>query len=80
MSDAANKPASAGAAKARTVRCPACGGPSRYAPDNTYRPFCSERCQMLDLAHWLDGDYRVEGPADGAMPDMEPDDPEATDL
>jgi endogenous inhibitor of DNA gyrase (YacG/DUF329 family) len=46
--------------------------------DPRWQPFCSERCQLLDLSHWLDGDYRVEGPADGAPPDMDPDDPEAT--
>ena len=30
------------------------------------RPFCSKRCQHLDLARWLDGSYRVpsEEPAD----------------
>ena len=48
--------------------------------DPHWRPFCSERCQLLDLAHWLDGDYRVEGPAGGTPPDMVPDDPEDTDL
>jgi endogenous inhibitor of DNA gyrase (YacG/DUF329 family) len=24
-----------------------------------WQPFCSERCRLLDLSHWLDGDYRV---------------------
>jgi endogenous inhibitor of DNA gyrase (YacG/DUF329 family) len=24
-----------------------------------WRPFCSERCQLLDLAKWVDGSYRV---------------------
>ncbi len=27
-------------------------------------PFCSHRCQLVDLSHWLDGDYRM--PADPA--------------
>jgi endogenous inhibitor of DNA gyrase (YacG/DUF329 family) len=48
--------------------------------DPHWQPFCSERCQVLDLSHWLDGAYRVEGPADDTPPDMDPDDPEATDL
>ena len=51
------------AAKARTVRCPACGGPSRYAPDNAYRPFCSERCKMIDLGAWGNEDFRVPAEA-----------------
>ena len=24
-----------------------------------YFPFCSERCRLIDLNGWLDGDYRV---------------------
>jgi len=44
---------------ARTVRCPACGGPSLYAPDNRYRPFCGERCKNLDLGAWASESFRV---------------------
>ena len=47
-------------APARTVRCPACGGPSRYAPENAYRPFCSERCKMFDLGAWANESFRVD--------------------
>ena len=50
---------------ARTVRCPACGGPSRYAADNAYRPFCSERCKMFDLGAWASESFRVETPPGG---------------
>ncbi len=46
----------------RTIRCPACGGPSRYAPDNPSRPFCGERCRHLDLGAWASESYRVEAP------------------
>jgi endogenous inhibitor of DNA gyrase (YacG/DUF329 family) len=28
---------------------------------NTWAPFCSERCKLLDLGAWLDGDYRIPG-------------------
>ena len=49
---------------ARTVRCPGCGGPSRYAPENRFRPFCSERCRELDLGAWASERYRVARPAD----------------
>jgi endogenous inhibitor of DNA gyrase (YacG/DUF329 family) len=27
--------------------------------DPAWRPFCSERCKLLDLSRWLDGAYRV---------------------
>jgi endogenous inhibitor of DNA gyrase (YacG/DUF329 family) len=29
--------------------------------DPQWRPFCSERCKLLDLAGWADGKYRVPG-------------------
>lgn len=50
----------------RTVRCPTCGGPSLYAPENAWRPFCSERCRNVDLGAWASESYRVpaEAPPD----------------
>ncbi|WP_084362269.1 DNA gyrase inhibitor YacG [Caldimonas taiwanensis] len=53
----------------RTVRCPACGGPSQYAPDNPYRPFCSERCKNLDFGAWASERYRVPAPSQASDPD-----------
>jgi endogenous inhibitor of DNA gyrase (YacG/DUF329 family) len=47
------------ATKPRTVRCPACGGPSVYAPGNPFRPFCSERCKNMDLGAWASESFRV---------------------
>jgi uncharacterized protein len=38
-----------------------------------WRPFCSQRCKLLDLARWLDGDFRIAGEA--VTPD--PSDPDA---
>ncbi|TSE26206.1 DNA gyrase inhibitor YacG [Tepidimonas sediminis] len=46
----------------RTVRCPACGRPARYAPDNPWRPFCSARCKQVDLGAWASEAYRVPDP------------------
>jgi endogenous inhibitor of DNA gyrase (YacG/DUF329 family) len=43
----------------RTVGCPRCGAPSVYAPENKWRPFCSERCKMIDLGAWAAESYRV---------------------
>ena len=41
-------------------RCPTC---RREIPsgDNPDRPFCSERCRLLDLGSWLTESYRVPG-------------------
>jgi uncharacterized protein len=43
----------------RIVRCPTCGGDSVYAPENAFRPFCSERCRNVDLGAWASESYRV---------------------
>jgi endogenous inhibitor of DNA gyrase (YacG/DUF329 family) len=43
----------------RTVPCPRCGKPASLGPDNKWRPFCSERCKLIDLGRWAAEDYRV---------------------
>lgn len=44
-----------------------------------FRPFCSERCKMVDLGRWLSGSYRVPGaPAERTSADRETDDSEET--
>jgi len=58
----------------RTVRCPACGGPSLYAPENRYRPFCSERCKLHDLGAWATERFRVEAEPDHGNGDAPPPD------
>ncbi|RJP37202.1 MAG: DNA gyrase inhibitor YacG [Phycisphaerales bacterium] len=30
--------------------------------DAPFRPFCSERCKLVDLGRWLDGTYRISEP------------------
>jgi endogenous inhibitor of DNA gyrase (YacG/DUF329 family) len=44
---------------ARIVRCPHCGNSAEYSPRNTFRPFCSERCRLIDLGDWAEGKYTV---------------------
>ncbi len=36
--------------------------------DPAWRPFCSERCKLADLARWLAGDYRVRPPTSRRRP------------
>jgi endogenous inhibitor of DNA gyrase (YacG/DUF329 family) len=43
------------------MRCPICKREADRSPQNRYRPFCSERCQMVDLGLWAGETYRVEG-------------------
>ena len=58
--------------RARTVRCPGCGGDSLYATENPYRPFCSARCKGIDLGAWANEEFRVEALPDPNDPDAEP--------
>ena len=46
--------------------CPTCGTPAAWE-NNPDRPFCSERCRLLDLGAWADERYVVE--TDGAEDD-----------
>jgi endogenous inhibitor of DNA gyrase (YacG/DUF329 family) len=41
------------------VRCPQCGAESVWSSENKWRPFCSERCKLIDLGCWADESYRV---------------------
>jgi hypothetical protein len=41
-------------------RCPICHEPVTWE-GNPSRPFCSERCRMLDLGGWVSERYRVAG-------------------
>jgi endogenous inhibitor of DNA gyrase (YacG/DUF329 family) len=47
------------AAKETKVRCPQCGSEAPWNPENKYRPFCSERCKLIDLGAWASEAYRV---------------------
>lgn len=51
-------------AKAPVVTCPHCKKTSLWDSQNPFRPFCCERCKMIDLGKWANEDYRVAQPAD----------------
>jgi uncharacterized protein len=45
--------------------CPICKQ-SVPREDNAFRPFCSERCKLIDLDNWLEGRYRAPAVIDAA--------------
>ena len=47
------------ARKTRMVNCPRCGTATPWSEANAYRPFCSERCKLIDLGEWATEKYRV---------------------
>jgi endogenous inhibitor of DNA gyrase (YacG/DUF329 family) len=35
------------------VTCPTCQRKVAWSPDSPFRPFCSERCRLIDLGAWV---------------------------
>lgn len=44
---------------ARTIKCPQCGHLTIYSPENPFRPFCSERCKIIDLGGWASESFKI---------------------
>jgi endogenous inhibitor of DNA gyrase (YacG/DUF329 family) len=47
------------AKKPRMVNCPRCGTAAPWSEANAWRPFCSERCKLIDLGQWATEGYRI---------------------
>jgi hypothetical protein len=54
--------------------CPHCGRKIED-PGKRYRPFCSQRCKLLDLKKWISEEYRI----DAAMQDESDSEPAETE-
>lgn len=62
---------------APVVNCPTCRTATLFAPSNRFRPFCSERCKMIDLGAWGNEEFRV--PAQTPPQDAQYGDPRLED-
>lgn len=51
-----------------TVRCPTCDRPVEWSEKFPWRPFCSERCKLIDLGAWAAGKHAIPGEAVEADP------------
>ena len=56
-------------AKPRIVSCPRCNKPVTWSADNAYRPFCSERCKLIDLGQWASEEFRIPVEDNKRQPD-----------
>ena len=45
------------------VACPNCGKPVTWSPEAKWRPFCSERCRLIDLGQWFSEEHAIPGEA-----------------
>jgi uncharacterized protein len=50
--------------KQKMIRCPICKKEMPW-DGNEYRPFCSERCSLIDLGKWASDEYRIAGERKG---------------
>ncbi|WP_163935517.1 DNA gyrase inhibitor YacG [Paraferrimonas sp. SM1919] len=51
------------------VKCPTCQDQVKWGPESPFRPFCSERCRLIDLGEWADESRKIKGsPLNEALP------------
>jgi uncharacterized protein len=48
-----------------TATCPTCRQPAARDGNKLF-PFCSERCQLVDLGRWINEDYRIPDESDSS--------------
>lgn len=48
----------------RIVPCPTCNTGVKWTPQNPFRPFCSERCRLIDFGAWANEQHHIPGDAD----------------
>lgn len=58
-----------------TVKCPTCGRTIEWSDRSPFRPFCSERCRVIDLGAWLSEKHAIPGDPVGE-PDPSQDPPD----
>ncbi|WP_078486088.1 DNA gyrase inhibitor YacG [Solemya velesiana gill symbiont] len=54
-------------------RCPTCNKRFEWDSESPWRPFCSERCRLIDLGEWLDEGHRIPDKTPG-KPFLPPED------
>ncbi|NNF95618.1 MAG: DNA gyrase inhibitor YacG [Halobacteria archaeon] len=45
----------------KIVKCPTCGKDVKWDIASKWRPFCSERCRLIDLGEWANESHRIQG-------------------
>jgi Uncharacterized protein conserved in bacteria len=56
-----------------TVKCPTCGKAVHWVEAERWRPFCSERCRLIDLGAWADGSHAIPGEEAEVQPGLRSD-------
>lgn len=58
---------------ATRVKCPTCGRPVEWSEQSAYRPFCSDRCRLIDLGAWFSEQHKIPDES-GSGPEEAPGD------
>ncbi|MCG8413210.1 MAG: DNA gyrase inhibitor YacG [Pseudomonadales bacterium] len=45
----------------KSVNCPTCQKAVQWSEDNEFRPFCSQRCQLIDFGDWATEKHSIAG-------------------
>jgi endogenous inhibitor of DNA gyrase (YacG/DUF329 family) len=45
----------------KDIACPHCGKKNTWTDENKYKPFCSDRCKLIDLGDWATEKHRIAG-------------------
>lgn len=53
----------------KKIKCPQCSGPSLWNESNESRPFCCNRCKLIDLGAWASEEYNI--PASPSVDDYD---------
>ncbi|AWB68730.1 DNA gyrase inhibitor YacG [Saccharobesus litoralis] len=43
------------------VNCPTCDTQVTWSKESQYKPFCSERCKLIDLGEWSEESRVIKG-------------------
>ena len=52
---------------ARVVACPTCKRPVTWGEQSPFRPFCSDRCRLIDLGAWFAEEHSIPGQEPSAL-------------
>lgn len=51
------------------VTCPVCRAKVAWIPEQRFKPFCSERCKLIDLGDWATEAHKI--PCEPAIDDLD---------
>jgi endogenous inhibitor of DNA gyrase (YacG/DUF329 family) len=58
---------------ATIIKCPTCRREVEWSPASSYRPFCSDRCRLIDLGAWFTEQHKIPDESGTAEDQLHPD-------